>query len=150
MFRWVKKALLFLMACGSNNMVSNDMATSSPTLAVPGSCAQATVTLASFYSTLISPKCAIPSCHDGTTAPNFAPDMTAFRNDTVGATAGRPLDPGLDYIKPNDVNESFVLYKITNQQAQIQSGGAAMPSGQPLLSATDQCTLINWVRSGAN
>ena len=67
-------------------------------------------------------------CHvTGFQLPNYGPDMTAFRTNVVNVSANRSQVPGLSYIKPNDVNNSFILYKVTGQQGMIPVGGAQMP-----------------------
>jgi hypothetical protein len=153
--------LLFSAACGGNNTGTmdlghktdmetskSDMTMTPPMLTIPGTCTQTTVTASSFYSTIITPNCAVSGCHNGATPPNYSGGAAAFRTSVVGVQAIEV--PTLDYVQANTPNNSFFLYKITGQQGQFSNGGVQMPNGQAPLSATDQCTLINWVRSGAN
>jgi hypothetical protein len=122
-----------------------------PTLDATG-CATATVTLSSFYTNIINAKCATTSCHvTNGTPPNYAGGASAFKTAVVNVSTGRLQVPDLKYIVPSDLNNSFILYKVTGQQAKVPGGGVQMPqNGPPYLSAADQCTIINWVRSGAN
>ena len=160
-------ALIGAAACGGDTttttdmgMTSHDMATQTtdmtvvpPTFDVPAGCTPNTTTmLSSFYTTIIKTNCATTNCHvAGATPPNYGTMASTFSANVKNVSAGRPQNPSMQYIKPNDYNNSFILYKITGQQGKVQFGGAQMPqNGPPYLSATDQCTLISWVNSGAN
>jgi hypothetical protein len=83
--------------------------------------------------------------------PAYDGGAATFRSHVVGVSANRSQLPSLMYIKPSDPDNSFLLYKITGQQDKIPVGGAQMPDVSPPmpLSTQDQCTLINWVRTGA-
>ena len=148
------------MAMLDMTMPQPDMAMPPPTLMIPAGCVvpSSPVTLASFYGTLINGtsgnRCAnATSCHvlNGQ-LPRFTPDMAGFRTNVVNVSAGRTQQaPNMMYIKPNDPDNSFILYKITGQQNKLLSApGVQMPyDGPPYLTPTEQCTLINWVRTGA-
>jgi hypothetical protein len=137
-----------------------DMALPPPMLTIPSTCTipASPVTLASFYGTIINGasgnKCAnAATCHvlNGQ-LPRFTPDMNGFRTSVVNVSAGRTEQaPNLMQIKPNDPDNSFLLYKITGQQNKLTLfPGVQMPyDGPPYLSPAEQCTLINWVRTGA-
>lgn len=130
-----------------------DMAVVPPTFVVPTTCTPNTTTmLSSFYTSIISMKCATPNCHvTGATPPNYSGGAATFSANVKNVSAGRPQNPTMDYIKPGDYNNSFILYKVTGQQGKVQFGGAQMPqNGPPYLSDIEQCTLISWVNSGAN
>lgn len=163
-------ALIGAAACGGDTttttdmgMTAHDMTTTQtmdmtvvpPTFDVPTGCTpNTTTTLASssLYTNIISPKCATTNCHvTGATPPNYSGGAATFSANVKNVSAGRPQNPTMQYIKPNDLNNSFILYKVTGQQGKVQFGGAQMPqNGPPYLSPTDQCTLISWVNSGAN
>lgn len=157
--------VVFTVACGGDGGGGTDMSSSNkdmstsgtpdmtvvpPTFDVPAGCNTATVTLATVYP-IISANCALSGCHvAGSTSPQMSPDMNTFKTNVVGVSSGRSPS-SLKYIaQNNDLNNSFLLYKITGQQAKAQFGGDQMPYMKAALSATDQCTIINWVRSGAN
>jgi hypothetical protein len=162
--------LFCVAACGNTNTGTLDMSMSGdmvmkpadmtlvdmtfvpPTFDATG-CATANVTLSGsmLYTNIIQPKCATTGCHvAGATPPNYAGGAAAFSQVVVNKSAFRSQLPSLQYIKPNDLNNSFILYKVAGQQGKIPEGGGQMPqNGPPFLSATEQCTLINWVRSGA-
>lgn len=127
-----------------------DMTVVPPTFTVPGGCATATVNLATVYP-IINTNCATVNCHRaGATAPVMGPnDMNAFRTAVVGVSAQR-MPASVNYVTASNLDNSFLVYKVTGQQGKVQFGGNQMPSNLPALSAADQCTIINWVRSGAN
>lgn len=120
-----------------------------PKLTVPASCTQASVTLATTYSTVISNKCGGNSCHlnGGSQSPRMG---TA--NDFKTYTVNVEFRTGSNgkFIVPNNVDQSYLLYKLTGEHMRFPAGdGSQMPLGSSL-SATELCTVINWVRSGAN
>lgn len=130
--------------------VEPEAASAPPTLTIPDSCASANVTVNAVYNAIIETKCATASCHaQGQTPPSMSGGASAFRGAVVNVSAGRGAMPDMFYVKPNDPDKSFLLYKVLGQQAKIQFGGAQEPQGSPPLSADEQCQLINWVRSGA-
>jgi hypothetical protein len=131
-------------------VVPPDMTVVPPTFTVPTSCAAATVNLITAYP-IINTNCAIVNCHRaGATLPVMGPnDSNLFRTNVVNFSAGRQ-PASLNYVTPNDLDNSFLAYKITGQQGKVRFGGAQMPNNLPALSANDQCTIINWIRSGAN
>ena len=56
----------------------------------------------------------------------------------------------IDLVTPGDVDRSYLLFKMLNQQTNVVGGGGdPMPIGK-VLSEAQRCTVIEWVRSGAN
>lgn len=120
-----------------------------PKLTVPTTCMPANVTLATTYSTVISNKCGGNSCHlnGGSQSPRMG---TA--NDFKTYTVNIEFRTGSNgkYIVPSNVDLSYLLYKLTGEHTRFPSGdGSQMPLGTTL-TPTELCTVINWVRSGAN
>ena len=122
------------------------------------SCPETAVTLDSFYDRIINANCATASCHGGPVFPTYGPNSPQiFLDQVLHRSPSRMAMPLLKYVRPRNVDNSFLLYKVVQspttgmtQQDKIQIGGDPMPRGQAPLSAEDQCILINWVRSGAN
>jgi hypothetical protein len=162
-------ALLSLAACGGSTTgtpdmpptpntdggtadlsTSADMTFVPPTLDV-SACAAGTSTLGTNVYPIIMATCATASCHSpGVTSPNMAGGKSTFFTNVVGVASAtsRPSLPNLKFVVANDVNNSFLLYKILGQQSKIPSGGGSMPLGGSL-TAAQQCLIINWVRGGA-
>lgn len=165
--RYAALALIGAAACGNNTSMMDmgtttksdmtvtqnpDMTFVPPTFTVPTTCTPATgVTASSFYTTIIKANCAVAGCHvAGATPPNYDGSAATFVANVKNVSAGRAMVSSMQYIKPNDYNNSFLLYKIAGQQGKVPFGGDRMPQGRAALSDADQCTLISWVNSGAN
>ena len=161
-------ALMFAMglaACGNNTSSSNDMGTSSggdmatqgaadmtqtgdmtmapPKLTVPAGCAVASETAATL-NTLVQSKCYGGTCHNSGSVPSMksAAELLALKNKSSSAA--------LPYVTPNDIDKSYLLYKLTGEQLKVSNGnGSKMPQTGSLLDS-EVCRFINWVRSGAN
>ena len=127
---------------------TGDMAVVPPTLTI-GTCATATVTAATIYSTIIMNNCAGAGCHRG----NGATQVPMFGDSgasVITATVGKPSSATMNYITASDPDKSYLLYKVYNQHTKVPGGnGSPMPLGLNPLSAADMCKLVNWVRSGA-
>ena len=152
-------ALLLVAACGKDNttmdmtMTNKDMAPDMsvppdmtivpPTFDVPAGCATATVGLSSFYTNIISNTCAQANCHvSGGIPPLMGPgNMAMFKTNVIGVSAGR-TPSSLKLVATNDLNNSFLIYKITGQQTKVQSGGSQMPNNLAALTATQQCQIV--------
>jgi hypothetical protein len=126
-------------------------------LEIPARCVPAQVTLSSFYGRIINARCSSVDCHGGAMFPKYGPDNAAtFLDQVLHRSPSRNAMPYLRYVRPRDPDNSFLLYKVVQsatgatQQGKIQLGGGPMPQGRMPLTAEEQCTLINWVRSGAN
>lgn len=126
----------------------SDMTVVPPKLVVTN-CTAATVTAATIYSTIIMNNCAGTGCHRGVNG-NQPPVMGNSGTDLIAALVGQPSSNTMNYITANDVDNSYLLYKVFGQQQKVPSGGGSqMPLGVDPLSTADMCTLVNWVRSGA-
>jgi hypothetical protein len=111
-------------------------------------CTPQTVTAATIYSTIVATSCAGPGCHSGNGA-NAAPLMGQSGAALIAAVVGKASFNGMNYVTASDVDNSYFLYKVFNQQQKVRGGGGSqMPSSAPL-SDTNMCALVNWVRSGA-
>ena len=173
MNRHSPRSLLLLLAltgaCGSNQTtppadmtsMTRDLGTSDLATTPAGdmtvvppkltgvTCASATVTAAMVYSSVIMNNCAGSGCHQGngaTTLPLFGTSSTSFR----AAVVSKQSSATMNYITPSDIDNSYLLYKIFNQQQKVSGGGGGqMPDNANPLSTANMCLLVNWVRSGA-
>jgi hypothetical protein len=112
------------------------------TLMVPN-CMAADVTAAMVYPMVVQPAC---NCHQGGQGglTMTSPATLVSNNVNVDATVA-----DMKRVTPNNVDQSYLLYKVFNQHNNVPNGGGnKMPPG-PNLSATQQCLLVNWVKSGA-
>lgn len=153
-----------LAACGGTTTPSNttdmatntmrDMATSGPVdmamtppkLTVPAGCTpnMAGQTSSTLYSTIVMSKCAGQTCHSNLTVPAMksAADVLALKNKQSST-------PSMPYITPGNIDQSYLLYKLTGEQSKVPSGsGGRMPEGS-VLPDSDICKFIQWVSTGA-
>jgi cysteine-rich repeat protein len=110
---------------------------------MPPNCAPATVSAQQAYNA-VKPSC---GCHSNGAGELKFTSADSFRDNMVDVPA---KDAAMPLVKPGDINNSYLLYKILNQQNLAIGGrGSPMPLGKPL-SDTNKCLLINWVKSGAD
>jgi cysteine-rich repeat protein len=128
--------------CASNKCTASVCA---PLTLTGVNCAVANVTRAQAYG-VINNNC---SCHVlGASGGLAMPDMDAFHANTVGVDASGAVM--MNRITANNIDASYLLYKIYNQHTNVlNGGGTSMPQGQPALTTANRCLLVNWVKSGA-
>ena len=116
----------------------------SPLTLTIGPCAAANVTSAQAYAAVIMPKC---GCHVGGSGGLTMNSAATFKANTVNIDA---TVASMKRITPSNIDASYLLYKVHGQQDNVPSGGGStMPQGGQLTNP-EKCTLINWVKSGAN
>src|SRR5262249_31768364 len=103
------------------------------------------------FANVVMPNgCQAGGCH-GPGSPNFytlsdAPSMkAAWVNQKSGEV------PTMNRVTPGDVDQSYVLYKVCDEQkdAGVSGTGDQMPQGGPYLSEEQVCALANWIKAGA-
>jgi hypothetical protein len=123
-----------------------DMAMAPPKLTVPAGCTptMAGQTSSTLYSTIVMSKCAGQTCHSNLTVPALksAADVLALKNKQSST-------PSMPYVTPGNIDNSYLLYKLTGEQLKVPSGsGGRMPEGM-VLTDSDICKFIQWVATGA-
>ena len=73
-----------------------------------------------------------------------------LQNDGERALSRRRRDPPVDRVAvtPSDLDRSYLMYKLTGQQASAMGGGNSMPRSGRLRDA-DLCKFIVWIKEGA-
>lgn len=128
--------------CGSGFCKANKCAPPSLTI---GPCAAANVTSAQAYAAVIMPRC---GCHVGGSGGLTMSSAATFKANTVNVDATMA---SMKRITPNNIDASYLLYKVHGQQGNVLNGGGGqMPLGGQALTDAEKCSLINWVKSGAN
>ncbi len=109
---------------------------------MPPNCQDAAVSVAQAYGA-VQGTC---NCHaNGPGGLTFS-NAASFRTSMVGVDAQIAK---MKLVTAGDIDHSYLLFKILNQQDNVVRGGEApMPIGK-ILSDAQKCTLINWVKSGA-
>lgn len=114
-------------------------------------CAQATVNANDLWSQVVSQRCGDPAGNGCHLQGNNMGDVNLGSVDALRATVNKKSNSDLLLIKPNDIHQSYILYKLTDQQTFVPGGfGQYMPRGRGFLPNNELCMFVNWVRSGAN
>lgn len=150
------------LAGGKNDLaVATDMAGGTPDLSTPPAdlatgpmvtglptCADTGVTADSLFTTVAAASCAVTgSCHSkgdgGLTFTSGATLKSAFVGIASKQTTVVPL------VTASDVDRSYLMYKLTNQQATVMGRGVLMPRGGARLTDANLCKFIVWIKEGA-
>jgi hypothetical protein len=125
--------------------MSPPMLTGLPTDCTPGT------TLDVLYTTVVKPRCAVESCHGNPYSQWGA--LTAGQFRSVMVDQRDTQTPNLVRVKASDLNGSYLMYKLTNQQTKVAPAfraGVQMPNGQTPLDHDSLCRFISWIQAGAN
>lgn len=125
--------------------MSPPMVTGLPTDCTPGT------TLTDVYNNVFVPRCGVDACHRNQFALFGALTAAQFRDAVVNVKASQP--PNMMRVKPGDLNGSYLIYKLVNQQTKVafsQVAGVQMPNGAMPLDKDSLCKFISWVQGGAN
>lgn len=90
---------------------------------------------------LLTESCA--GCHGGGLAPVLADNIC----DNVVNIPSTQV-PSMNYVTPNDLENSYLWHKINDTAASVGGSGSVMPS-TGALSATDITIIEEWIMSGA-
>lgn len=89
---------------------------------------------------IFTPSCATAGCHsNGGVSPVLAGN--SYQN-----IVNRQSSAGIDYIEPNDPDNSYLIRKILGSDG---ISGSRMPLNRSPLSETETEAIINWVEEGA-
>lgn len=120
---------------------------------LPTDCTPGT-TLVDLYNTVVAPKCIADGCHRNQFMLWGALTASQFRDAVVNVKATQTnQSSNLMRVKPGDVNGSYLIYKLVNQQTKVafsQVAGVQMPNGAMALDKDSLCKFISWVQGGAN
>ncbi len=123
---------LFLV--GSLSFACSDTSTS------PDPNTETLATFPSIQATVFAPSCATSGCHNGTQSPNLS-SRVAYDN-IVGVQSNFG---GLNYIEPNDPDNSYLFRKLTGSDI----SGSRMPRGASALSSERIDSIRVWIANGA-
>lgn len=124
------------------DMASGPMVTGLPT------CADTGVTADVLFSTVASTSCAVTgSCHSkGDGGLTFTSGAT-LKSALVGIASKQTTLIAL--VTASDVDRSYLMYKLTNQQTTVMGRGGLMPRGGTRLTDANLCKFIVWIKEGA-
>lgn len=132
-----------------------DMATQPPDLTTLGpkltglpSCTNTGVTADMVYKDVIATSCSGGGrCHAmGASGLTITSGMQLIAN-TVNKSAGQTTT--IPLVKPGDVNSSYLIYKLMDQQGMAGGSGGIMPKNGIKLPDAELCKFIVWVKEGA-
>jgi hypothetical protein len=110
------------------------------------------VTAQQLYEGVVGPTCAVGSgCHatgdSGAMLFSFgnAADMKRRWVNNASMQATRVVR-----IKPYNIDQSYVMYKLMGQQHRVGGSGVQMPKGGRMLSSQALCMFVSWINEGAN
>ena len=102
-------------------------------------------TASDLYTTVVANSCATASCH-GNNGTSFQLGSAAdLRDKFVGKSSKLYAGVSMPYVTANDVNKSWIMYKLTGSQGQF---GSKMPLGGSLTNE-QLCKFVAWINSGA-
>lgn len=101
---------------------------------------------ADLYTTVVANTCAVANCHGQNGNAFLLQNPADLRAQWVNKPSKLYAAVAQPFVTPNDVNKSWIMYKLTGSQGPY---GSKMPSAGALTS--DQvCKFVAWINSGAN
>jgi hypothetical protein len=132
---------------GDMAMPTGDMAMTGPKLMGLPTCTITGVTADALFSSPAMASCAMGRCHStGAGGLTFTSGAT-LKSSTVGVNSGQAM--GMKLVTAGNIDQSYLLYKLVNQQTAAGGRGDLMPKGGSKLPDADLCKFIVWVREGA-
>jgi cysteine-rich repeat protein len=133
-------------ACGTNFDCADGICKQAecvpPLPLAPPDCPDAQVDVGQAYAALKG-SC---NCHGNGPANLFFSSAATFKSSMVNVGA---QIASMKLVTPGDIDESYLLYKLLNQQSNVVRGGESpMPIGK-ILTDAQKCAVIDWVKSGA-
>ena len=124
-----------------------DMAMAGPKLMGLPTCTITGVTADALFTSPAMGSCAMGRCHSaGAGGLTFTSGAT-LKSNTVGVSSGQAM--AMKLVTAGNVDQSYLLYKLMNQQMAAGGRGDLMPKGGSKLADADLCKFIVWVREGA-
>lgn len=100
------------------------------------------------YSKIFQPTCAVSGCHDGTTFPILTGETAYDAIFNVNAKNGQANAAGLQLIRSNDADSSFLYQKLIYDTSNFKFG-AKMPLGGLVVSDDAIQFVKEWIEAGA-
>ena len=96
---------------------------------------------------MIANNCAVSGCH-GQNSVSFQLSSAAdLHTKWVGQRSNLYSGVALPLVTANNLEQSFVMYKLTGSQGQ---NGSRMPNTGAALTSAQICKFVAWINSGAN
>lgn len=146
-YKMTKKSILHfkrfaLILTISSLFVACDSEEPTPTFTPPDS------SFGLVYTKIFQPTCAVSGCHDGTTSPILTGETAYDAIFNVNAINGQANAAGLQLIRPDDADSSFLYQKLIYENSNFKFG-AKMPLGGLVVSDDAIQFVKEWVEAGA-
>ena len=96
-------------------------------------------TFSEIQTNVFNKSCALGACHGGV----VMPDLSA---NSYSRIVNKPSSMGMDYVEPNDPNNSYLFLKITGDSS---ISGERMPRNSSALSQSTIDSIRKWIENGA-
>lgn len=139
----------FMQSPGSS--VLSDIVMAPPTVTgLPKSCPTETVDADKLFTGVVQSTCATDGCHGANNSKIFSITSAAeMKSKWVGVNSQQASK--LPRVKGNDIDQSYIMYKLMSQQSKVQGQGGIMPLGAAMpLPDAQLCKFITWIKTGAN
>ncbi|MGB0862772.1 MAG: hypothetical protein ACPG19_03950 [Saprospiraceae bacterium] len=100
------------------------------------------------YTKIFQQSCALSNCHDGTTSPNLTGETTYNAIVNADVKNVQAIAAGLQLIRPNDVDSSFLYQKLIYDTSNFKFG-SKMPVGGLVVSDDAILFVKEWIEAGA-
>ena len=134
---------------GSQSMNSSPDLAPATVTELPQGC-QSGVTGAMLYADVLGHNCASRTACHGAAQPMEYSVTSAAALQTMWVNKPSIEVPSMPYVTPNDVDHSYVMYKVMGQMGKVGGSGNRMPNGGPYLTDAEVCELVSWIQGGAN
>ena len=94
---------------------------------------------------ILDTHCVVCHMEGGASGELVLEDGDAF-NQLVGR---RSIQAPLNLVEPYKPNESYLIFKLENNQGLAGGSGTAMPPNNVMLGAADLAAIIAWIEAGA-
>ena len=129
------------------SMPPADMASGGPRVTGLPTCAITGVTADTVFNDVAKLGCANGRCHaTGAAGLTFTSGAT-LKSAMVGVASKQTS--AVPLVTASDVDKSYLMYKLVNQQGTVMGSGGLMPKGGAILPDADLCKFIVWIKEGA-
>lgn len=131
---------------GDLSMPPRDMAGGPMVTGLP-TCTTTGVTADMLFADVAKASCANGRCHAGGDGGLTFTSGATLKSSMVGVASKQTLVVPL--VTAGNVDQSYLMYKLVNQQATVMGRGGIMPRGGMRLPDADLCKFIVWIKEGA-
>jgi hypothetical protein len=110
-------------------------------------CTDTGVTADTLFTGTAMAACAKGGCHSSGSGGLTMTSGATLKANTVGVAANETKL--VKRVAAGDIDGSYLMYKLTNQQDKVGGSGSSMPPGKKLSDA-ELCQFIAWIQEGAN